>query len=217
MPRSITSALTVVGAVCVLVLAANTVAMAATGKSFLLGKINSANQQTSLVRTTVGPALRLTTKSTANAPLTTNARGKVANLNADRVDGLEGSSLQTRPIVITAGGGGSAFSIAVPLDLPVGTYLVSYSARPSTATAFEFSCWVSGVDQAVGREGGLMGGTVFEAPPALSGAGLFTSFAEDKGSLVCWSNKGFTVNPGAIQVVATRVDGVTKRPTITLP
>jgi hypothetical protein len=85
--------LTVFGAVTVLVLAANTVAFAATGGKFILGHTNKANKVSTLKRTTSGSALTLITKSSANAPLTTNGRGKVANLNADLLDGLDSSAL----------------------------------------------------------------------------------------------------------------------------
>jgi hypothetical protein len=67
-------------------------ASAATGGKFILGQLNKANKQTTLKRTTSGAALGLTTASSSNAPLTTNGRGKVANLNADRLDGLDSSA-----------------------------------------------------------------------------------------------------------------------------
>jgi hypothetical protein len=89
MHKKLISLLTVLGAATVLVLAANTVTYAATGHSFILGKANKANQVTTLKRTTSGQALSLVTKSSSNAPLAVNGKGKVANLNADRLDGLD--------------------------------------------------------------------------------------------------------------------------------
>src|SRR3954454_12851781 len=77
------SVLTVIGAVTILVLAGNTVAFAATGHSFILGKVNKANLPTTLKRTTNGPALNLITKPLSSAPFAVNTTGKVTNLNAD--------------------------------------------------------------------------------------------------------------------------------------
>lgn len=71
----------------VLVMGANYVAYAATGHAFILGKINKADNVTTLVRTTNGTALKLTTNNSSAAPLVTNGTGKVSHLNADMVDG----------------------------------------------------------------------------------------------------------------------------------
>lgn len=98
------SLLTVIGAVTVLVLAGNTVALAATGKGFLLGKINTANKITVLKRTTPGTALKVVTKSATSAPLQVNGTGKVANLNADTVDGLDSSAFAPASLATTVSG-----------------------------------------------------------------------------------------------------------------
>jgi hypothetical protein len=88
--------LTVIGAITVLVLAGNTVTYAATGGKFILGFTNKANKATTLKRTTSGPALQLTTTSGSNAPLVVNGKGKVANLNADSLDGKDSSAFQSK-------------------------------------------------------------------------------------------------------------------------
>jgi hypothetical protein len=90
--RSLKTLLTVIGAVTVLVLAGNTVAFATTGHSFILGKTNKANKVTTLKRTTNGPALSLLAKPLSSAPFTVNTTGKVTNLNADSLDGLDSSA-----------------------------------------------------------------------------------------------------------------------------
>jgi hypothetical protein len=125
--RSLKTALSVIGAVTVLVLAANTVAYAATGGTFFLGQTNKASKQTTLERTTSGAALGLVTKSSANAPLSTNGSGKVVNLNADRVDGLDSSALKTQTYryTIPAQTAVRSFDVSFP-TLPAGTYLASY-------------------------------------------------------------------------------------------
>jgi hypothetical protein len=76
----------------VLVVCSDYVAFAATGRSFILGKANYASSLTSLSRTTSGAALSLRTLSAGSAPLVTNARGRVANLNSDLLDGLDSSA-----------------------------------------------------------------------------------------------------------------------------
>jgi hypothetical protein len=92
--------LTVIGAVTILVLAANTVAYAATGGKFILGKTNKANKVTTLKRTTSGAALNLVTKPSTTAPFTVNSNGTVANLNADMVDGHDTSYFASRSQVL---------------------------------------------------------------------------------------------------------------------
>lgn len=102
MKRRLTTALTVIGAVTVLVLAANTVALATTGHALLTGKINKASKLTTLSRTTPGTALQVRTKSSANAPFAVNGKGKVANLNADQLDGLDSTRLATTTTVYSS-------------------------------------------------------------------------------------------------------------------
>jgi hypothetical protein len=81
---------------------------AATGGNFILGSPNSATSTTALSSGTTGPALRVTSTNTAagssalnlnvptgRPPLTVNSGIKVANLNADKLDGLDSASLIT--------------------------------------------------------------------------------------------------------------------------
>lgn len=77
------------GAVTALILGSGT-AYAATGGTFLLGKSNSAGATTSLTNS-AGTALSLTSKS-GTAPLKVSSSTKVANLNADKLDGLDSTS-----------------------------------------------------------------------------------------------------------------------------
>jgi hypothetical protein len=135
--------LTVIGAVTVLVLAANTAAFAATGGKFILGKTNKASKVSTLKRTTAGSPLNLVTKSGANAPFTTNGGGKVANLNADKIDGKDSSafaSASSQPIArgfINTGGGttptvgtGSTGVSAVSWDAGNSRYVVTVTGQP---------------------------------------------------------------------------------------
>lgn len=88
-PRLLTAAALGLG----LVLTLDATAYAATGSSLVLGRINSAGTTTTLTMTGTGSALRLLTASSTAAPLITNGTGRVANLNADRVDGYDASGL----------------------------------------------------------------------------------------------------------------------------
>jgi hypothetical protein len=130
--------LTVIGAVTILVLAANSAVYAATGGKFILGHTNKANKVSTLKRTTSGAALNLVTKSSSNAPMTVNGNGKVAHLNADKLDGLDSSALKTRTYKYTlpATASVSTFDVALP-GLPPGLYLAPYSV---TATGAQINC-----------------------------------------------------------------------------
>ena len=81
---------------------------AATGGNFILGQSNSASSTTSLTRTgaNAGKGLQVTNNSTTagatavglnvaagHAPFTVNSGTKVANLNADKLDGLDSTAV----------------------------------------------------------------------------------------------------------------------------
>jgi hypothetical protein len=63
-------------------------AFGANGKPFLLGKKNVASAISTLVKQGPGPALNLVVRA-GQPPLKVNSSGKVANLNADKLDGLD--------------------------------------------------------------------------------------------------------------------------------
>src|SRR5687768_14784111 len=89
---SVKSVLSTLAVGLMLVVGIDYVSYAATGKSMVLGKANEASKVTALKRTTPGPALKLTVKP-GSAPLAVNSTGKVAKLNADRLDGLDAAAL----------------------------------------------------------------------------------------------------------------------------
>jgi hypothetical protein len=126
--RHLKTFLTVIGAVTILVLAANTAVYAATGGKFILGKTNKANKVSTLKRTTSGPALSLKTTSNSAAPMTVNGSGKVANLNADKVDGYDSSSMvnSTRVYTIPNKTNVTSFTVTFP-GLPGGIYQANYN------------------------------------------------------------------------------------------
>lgn len=212
------TALTVLGALTVLLLAGHTVAYAATGKPLLLGSSNAAGKQTTLTRTTTGPVLGLRTRSGASAPFATNGRGKVANLNADRLDGLDASALRTRSRVFTSSFDHAGWA-TISLPLPTGSYLVSYSvyARPEADVPVSVSCAV--VED---RAGGINDVRVASdatdlATPhvdhAVSGSGLVTRTADATIKLECDAPDGeFKTGQVPVQVVVTPTTLLSKQP-----
>lgn len=141
--RHLKSGLAVIGAAVILVLAANTVSLAATGQALLLGKSNGANDITSITRTTSGSVLKLKSKYSSNPPLAVTGKGKVTNLNADTVDGYDGSQMLNRTLIFTKsialGGASTSFGLTTSA-IPSGTYLVTGSAwvyGPTSSGGFE--------------------------------------------------------------------------------
>jgi hypothetical protein len=96
MGRQFSRSLTAVGVAAVLVVGVGGFAYGATGGSFLLGKSNKAGGSTSLTNTGSGVALKLFTKSSLSAPFSTNAKGRVVNLYADRANIANAASNSTR-------------------------------------------------------------------------------------------------------------------------
>lgn len=207
--RHLKTALTVLGAITILVLAGNTVAYAATGKALLLGKMNYAGKPTGVTRTTTGPVLNLQARSSASAPLSTNARGKVANLNADRLDGLDSTSLRTRSRVYTSSfdGAGKAL-IHVPMS--PGSYLVSYSVyvEAEVDSPISVSCHVlvdrpgSAADVRVASDATDLNSVHIEH--AMSGSGLVSRTADADVQLRCDAVDGaFHTGNVPVQIVVT--------------
>lgn len=148
--RHLKTLLTVIGAVTVLVLAANTVALAATGQGFILGASNSANKVTKLSRTTSGSVLSLHSKSAANAPLTVNGRGKVTNLNADLLDGLDSTSLRAKTYIYSLPSQNLVSVMNVIFSsLPSGLYRGTYNVTMTVnGSANPLNCYFTYSDHA---------------------------------------------------------------------
>jgi hypothetical protein len=90
---------------------------AATGGNFILGQANTAGSTTALSSGTTGPAFKVTSTNTAagatalrlnaasgHAPFTVNSGTKVANLNADKLDGSDSSQLKGARAYAFSGG-----------------------------------------------------------------------------------------------------------------
>jgi len=211
--RYLKTTLTVIGAVTVLVLAGNTVALAATGHSLLLGKSNSADTYTSLTRTTSGTVLSLKSASSTNSPLSVNGKGKVANLNADTVDGIDSTKLQTRTTIysVPATSGVSSFNLSLPALATPGKYHVTFSIIASMSSAgATLNCdFIKPGDTNDYKV--ISYGSVFLNYSTSNGSGFIDTAAAQR-VFHCFTSSGTTtVNPDSpgSQITVTRVDSLT--------
>lgn len=128
---------------------------AATGGNFILGQSNSASSTTSLTRTgaNAGKGLQLTNTSTGagatalglnvasgHPPFTVNTGTKVANLNADKLDGLDSSGFLSSSSVMWArvaadGTLGAHRGVTLVKHVPGASYRVSF-ARDVSSCAY---------------------------------------------------------------------------------
>jgi len=147
MRKNLTTLLTVIGAVTVLVLAANTVALATTGKALIAGKTNTSTTITTLQRTATGSALQLKTLKTTSSPLVVNGTGKVTHLNADKVDGLDSAQLRSKTYLFEAHPSTTAttgFTMATS-SLPAGYYQALVSGAifgPAGTSSSHLICYL---------------------------------------------------------------------------
>lgn len=203
--RQLKTILTVIGAVTVLVLAGNTVSLAATGHSFILGKANTANKTTSLSRTTSGTVLNLNSKSSSNAPLSVNGKGKVANLNADMVDGVDSSTMLNKSWTYTVPveSAVSSFEIHFP-GLPTGKYLATFAYAASMSAVTSLNCGFRQDGNYKGIAYGGNGGGFSSS----AGSGVYDSVGHPI-SFGCFDWTGTFTSSGANLVTFTQVNSVT--------
>ena len=104
------------------VILAGGAAYAANGGAFILGRANAASLPTSLKNST-GTALVLTS-SNGKPSLTVNGKAKVANLNADSLDGVDSTtfSLKTGRTGVIKGSANDADGFENTARCPTGTY-----------------------------------------------------------------------------------------------
>jgi len=210
MHRRIPTLLAVIGATTILVLAANTAALATTGHALLIGRFNSSTHATTISRSTSGAALSVHTHSRLNAPLAVNGRGRVANLNADLVDGLDSTALRTRAFVFTAEPINEKDDVRYTLKLPSGSYVVNYSNFFSGAKDGGIECFL---EQDIPGHQTLFTGyssLVHDASqnwdPALAGSGLVTKVAAGSIVVRCDAQDTFSTEDGLpLRITATPI------------
>lgn len=210
--RHLKTVLSVIGATTVLVLAANTVALATTGQALLLGRSNSANTITALTRTTTGTALKVTTKSSTNAPFAVNGKGKVASLNADLVDGYDSSALRTAAYIYEKEVSSPTASVAITIPVPMGSYVVSYAAYMNGAAGSAVDCYVDEDYNATPGGSMVRAQSSFIAgasTPGVTGTGFVTKWDTGVLTLHCSAGTNWTTpSDQPLQIVATKIDNV---------
>jgi hypothetical protein len=202
MRSRLTSAIAVLGVVALLLVAGNTAAYASGGHSFFLGKSNHTKKQTTLTRTRPGTVLSLNAKPGYPA-LAVNSSAKVANLNADTVDGIDSSQMLNQTLVFTRDVTGvSNFQMELPVG--PGTYNLDYSVFMSGAPAANSYCELFSTNGTVSRFVGIS--QFASASPGHTGGGLLTKEAGGHVQLSCVAGGTFTASGGtAVQVTASPV------------
>ena len=87
-PRSLMAMVVMTAA---LIIALGSAVMATDGQALVVGKTNTATRLTTLDRNAAGPALKVLVEA-GSAPLAVTSSTKVANLNADKVDGKDSTA-----------------------------------------------------------------------------------------------------------------------------
>lgn len=180
----------------VLLMATDYVAMAATGKPLILGKVNKAGKTTT-VKSTSGPALKLTTPA-GQPPLQINRNIRVPNLNADLVDGKSASQLGVRTKIYGAAvnevdalgfvlstpvipAGNYLISLTGFLDVPVNSYL-QCTVGPESADPYFIDQWVTG-----NAQGAATLNAAGVASISTSQSWLIQCFSEDRGDITSFA------------------------------
>jgi hypothetical protein len=212
--RTLRTVLTVIGAAVVLTLAANTVALGATGHALIIGKTSRTSKITTLKRTGNGPALKLHTKQSNSAPFATNARGKVVNLDADTVDGLDASVLRNHGTVFTGTSTTPNTSFVGTITVPNGSYAFTYSALLDGAENGSAFCALYRLSStstiSIGGVARVQAGSM---SPGLSAAGVITKRAGETLVFVCGADSPFTTEATTpIQLVMTPTTVTSTKP-----
>ena len=220
MRAKLTTLLTVIGAVTVLVLAANTVALATTGKALIAGAANTSTKVTAISRTTAGSALQLKTTSSTAAPLSVNGQGKVINLHADKVDGFDGGTRALSWVYAGPVTGDQHFQLN---GLAVGTYLVVYEVymdQLSTSNGPPVYCYARQTTGGTTYGGATYGVETDTNYPVLSGSALMTQPTGGDLGVVCDVEGAATWTAPAnepVRITAIPLAGVTAKGAPTLP
>ncbi len=191
---------------------ANLAAYAANGRPVLLGNTNIASKTTT-IKNSKGTALKIKSKS-GTAPLKVSNTTKVTKLNADLVDGFEGSALQNKSYTYNLTGTSAAATLirwALP-GLPAGKYLVQFNVNATmSAAATFFGCVLDSGTPFVNSKLAQLGATSGSNTYFVSGGGYLDTTTLTY-TLTCQSSAGTITVPGALSpasVTFTRTDDVT--------
>ena len=203
--RRFTKVVAGIGLGAVVILGFDGVTYAATGSSLILGRVNKTVATTTIQNTKNGPALALVTRTTAYPPFTTNAKGLVKNLYANRAvtsDTLGGKTLaQVRSGIDAATVGGKSLAkvqrdCTVPLTPYPGQNLAGCVLSGYT---FPVPSDLTGANLVAANLGGVsvfqgnFTGANLRAAKMGGGAGfLSTSFAYADLTDTTWSGSEFS-------------------------
>lgn len=148
--------LAVVGAASLLIMGFDTLTYASTGSSLLLGRSNTANRTTTITNTGSGAALRLVTSTTAAAPFTTNARGRVPNLYADK-SGKADNAAKLAGLTVTQVKTAAHSTFATVATDPAGSHSGNTTFTVGKLQTGSYLATLSG--HVMLTEGGNLGGT----------------------------------------------------------
>ena len=200
MSVSFKSAAATVTAAALLVIGIDFTTYAATGDSLIVGRKNTTQRPTQLVRRNDGPALWLKSVGDARPSLRVSSSARVPGLNADRVDGLHAESLSSDAVTYVVGSRGQvvAGAGAWPLDIAPGAYQVTFKVVAAPAeTPGQVGGMICGVvdldtlgpdtDVYTADSGNVVdGGTGI--PIAMSGAEAIRVSAGENPGIYCGSN-----------------------------
>jgi hypothetical protein len=205
MRSKLLSLLAVLGAVGILVLAANTVALATTGKALIAGKTNTSSKATAIKRTTGGAALTVVTKYASNPPFAVNGTGKVVRLNADKLDGYDSTQMINHSYLYTGAvlTPASGYDTTVPVG--AGTYAFSYNAFLLGGSGTGTYCKLVGHHGTASTNIGVATST--STDPGLSSSGVLKLATGDTLEFVCGGSSTAYVTQGGspIQIVLTPI------------
>ena len=130
------------------VVGTDAITYAGTGDSLILGKINKSGGSTTVNNLGRGPVLDLI-GGKAYPPLKVNSKKKVANLNADTVDGVDSTLLEpglTRIVLAPKGSTPSSSPVFHRISFPKGTYqaeITGIANNPTDSGIGNISCIVA--------------------------------------------------------------------------
>ena len=219
--RSRTAAVAV-GSV-VLILGANTVADAANGHAWLLGRTGHETHTTTIANAHKGAALSLVSPGKV-APLKVSNSTKVARLNADEVDGLNGAQLTTRALVASFDQPTlvNNFDARWYLKVAPGPYAVSFSiaivgsGSATVGAPITYACGVRADESPLRGAQSAQDVGAFSHEVLLSGADTVVATAGDPYiSIECKSSSSasFSLEAGSgARLTATPINSITPKP-----
>lgn len=198
-----------VAVVMLLVMATDYVAMAATGKPVILGKVNKSGKTTT-IKSTKGAALSLKAKA-GQAPLKVNQSTLVSKLNADQVDGKSANQLGVRTRLYSLdlpAATRSSFVMTLP-DVPAGTYLATMDGWIYGTNASTMHCYLRTPDGTDRPQDYLQSSNTFYA---ISASGIITVSETADLPVRCQGSSGSWSTYQDFQVSLTTIDAVTNLP-----